>query len=97
MPIKVMDTQSLINKVHFFLGKMKVIACWLVWKRKKLKAKKPVNVLHGSMEVVKQIQELLQRKKHQNSGHLGGSVVECLTSAGVIIPGSWDRAPHQAY
>ena len=29
-------------------------------------------------------------------GHLGGSVVECLPLAQVMIPGAWDRAPHQA-
>ena len=28
-------------------------------------------------------------------GHLGGSVVEQLPSAQVVIPGSWDRVPHQ--
>ena len=27
-------------------------------------------------------------------GHLGGSVVEHLPSAQVMIPGSWDRVPH---
>ena len=26
-------------------------------------------------------------------GHLGGSVVECLPLAQVVIPGSWDRVP----
>ena len=29
-------------------------------------------------------------------GHLGGSVVEHLPLAQVVIPGSWDRVPHQA-
>ena len=29
-------------------------------------------------------------------GHLSGSVVECLPSTPVMIPGSWDRVPHQA-
>ena len=30
------------------------------------------------------------------SGHLGGSVVEDLPLAQVMIPGSWDRVPHRA-
>ena len=29
-------------------------------------------------------------------GHLGGSVVERLPLAQVVIPGSWDRVPHGA-
>ena len=29
-------------------------------------------------------------------GHVGGSVVKRLPSAQVMIPGSWDRAPHRA-
>ena len=29
-------------------------------------------------------------------GHLGGSVVEHLPLAQVVIPGSWDRVPHRA-
>ena len=29
-------------------------------------------------------------------GHLGGSVVEHPPLAQVMIPGSWDRVPHQA-
>ena len=29
-------------------------------------------------------------------GHQGGSVFECLPLAQVVIPGSWDRVPHQA-
>ena len=29
-------------------------------------------------------------------GHLGGSVVEHLPSAQVVVPGLWDRVPHQA-
>ena len=31
-----------------------------------------------------------------NPGHLGGPVVEHLPLAQVMIPGSWDRIPHQA-
>ena len=30
------------------------------------------------------------------SGPLGGSVVEHLSLAQVMIPGSWDRVPHRA-
>ena len=29
-------------------------------------------------------------------GHLGGSIVQCLPLAQIMIPGSWDGAPHQA-
>ena len=29
-------------------------------------------------------------------GRLAGSAVECLPSAQVVIPGSWDRVPHRA-
>ena len=29
-------------------------------------------------------------------GCVGGSVVECLPLAQVVIPGSWDQVPHQA-
>ena len=29
-------------------------------------------------------------------GHLGGSVVEHLPLAQVVVPGSWDRVPHRA-
>ena len=29
-------------------------------------------------------------------GHLGGSVVERLPLTQVVIPGPWDRVPHQA-
>ena len=29
-------------------------------------------------------------------GHLGGSVVEYLPLAQIVIPGSWDQVPHQA-
>ena len=28
-------------------------------------------------------------------GHLGGSIVECLPLARVLIPGFWDRVPHR--
>ena len=34
--------------------------------------------------------------KDEESGHLGGSVVEPLPLAQVVIPGSWDRFPHLA-
>ena len=34
--------------------------------------------------------------KHNQLGHLGGSVVEHLPSAPGVIPGSWNRVPHQA-
>ena len=33
--------------------------------------------------------------KMDHGGHLGGSVVECLPSAQVMIPWSWDWVPHQ--
>ena len=33
-------------------------------------------------------------KKHRISGHLGGSVVERLPLAQVVILGSWDLVPH---
>ena len=32
----------------------------------------------------------------QEKGHLGGSVVEPLPLAQVVIPGSWDQVLHQA-
>ena len=35
-------------------------------------------------------------KNPYNLGHLGGSVVERLPSAQIVIPGSWDRVSHQA-
>ena len=31
----------------------------------------------------------------KNAGHLGGSEVECLPSAQVVNPGSWDQIPYQ--
>ena len=34
--------------------------------------------------------------KEEPLGCLGGSVVEPLPSAQVVIPGSWDRVPHWA-
>ena len=37
-----------------------------------------------------------QSKELPIRGHLGGSVVECLPLALVVIPGSWDRVPYQA-
>ena len=42
---------------------------------------------------------LWQKWQHLNPtkmGHLGGSVVEHLSLAQVVIPGSWDRVLHQA-
>jgi len=40
----------------------------------------------------------LEKSIHRNEreGRLGGSVVERLPSAQVMVPGSWDRAPHRA-
>ena len=35
-------------------------------------------------------------KSNNTQGCLGGSVVEHLPSAQVVIPGSWDRVPHWA-
>ena len=35
-------------------------------------------------------------KKIMFRGHLGGSMVEHLPSARVVISGSWDQDPHQA-
>ena len=35
-------------------------------------------------------------KPDGSQGRLGGSVVERLPSAQVVILGSWDRVPHQA-
>ena len=35
-------------------------------------------------------------KEIESARHLGGSVVEHLPLAQVMIPGSWDRVPHQA-
>ena len=46
---------------------------------------------------VKSTQYKLNHLKVYNSGHLGGSVVEHLPSAQVVILGPWDpRVPHQA-
>ena len=41
----------------------------------------------------------VQLAKHQVEleGHLGGSEVEHLPLAQVVVPGSWDPVPHQAY
>ena len=33
--------------------------------------------------------------KHITPGHLGGSVVEHLPLAQVMVPGFWDRVPHR--
>ena len=35
-------------------------------------------------------------ERRDMEGRLGGSVVECLSSAQGLIPGSWDQIPHQA-
>ena len=35
-------------------------------------------------------------ERHSIEEHPGGSVVECLLSAQVVIPGSWDRVLHWA-
>ena len=35
-------------------------------------------------------------KKKRYMGHLGGSVVGCLSLAQCMIPGSWDSIPHHA-
>ena len=42
--------------------------------------------------------ELVNRsfKTFENVGHLGGSVVEHLPLAQVMIPGSWDGVAHRA-
>ena len=37
---------------------------------------------------------ILLTKINSKWGHLGGSVVKCLTSAQGMIPGSWDPIPH---
>ena len=37
-----------------------------------------------------------KKKKISVQGHLGGSVVEHLPLAQVMIPGSWDGVSHQA-
>ena len=39
---------------------------------------------------------LAQSKKKKSLGFLGGSAVERLLLAQVVILGSWDRVPHQA-
>ena len=38
----------------------------------------------------------IEFKFFKNVGCLGDSVVECLSSAQEVIPGSWDQVPHQA-
>ena len=43
--------------------------------------------------ILSKIGALLGREKQ---GLLGGSVIKHLPSAQVMIPGSWDRVPHQA-
>ena len=40
--------------------------------------------------------EFAVKKKKKKRGHLGGSVVEHLPLAQVMILGSWDQVPHQA-
>ena len=37
-----------------------------------------------------------KKKKETSTGHLGGSVIEHLPLAQVVIPGSWDQVPHRA-
>ena len=38
----------------------------------------------------------IKKKKKKRAGHLGGSVVEHLPLAQVMILGSWDQVPHWA-
>lgn len=45
MSFKILEPQGEMNKVYFVLGQNKLTVCWLVWERKKLKARKPVHVL----------------------------------------------------
>ena len=48
------------------------------------------------MKTFERIWYLLFYKNQQWGGHLGGSVVESLPLAQVVIPGSWDLVLHRA-
>ena len=50
-------------------------------------------VLENGVRLLGAFRNLKSRKRA--GGHLGGSVVEHPPSAQVVIPGSWDRIPHQ--
>ena len=53
----------------------------------------PIQVV---LEVLLPVSLDLSFKLDHPWGHLSGSVVEHLPLAQVVIPGSWDRVPHQA-
>ena len=56
----------------------------------------PILVIRGCSIVFHLHQIKYCLKQMDLQGHLGGSVVECLPLAQVVILGSWDRVPHQA-